>query len=985
MSTDENAVIENALLATRAQLSVLGMFKPLELLNVADATQMAVLQRLAADCVEVVVGDDTLWQLSTDARTQSLQLLKDSNTLPQQAEAARPSHSDRLGHFLQRILLGHDIAMEDLGVSDLGHLRTALQLAGPIVDRRNETKRIDTQIARHDAEAAVKILLPKSLIGRTRELTRLRTFVFKNTGLADDFILWVTGVGGVGKSALLANFVRELRGEKWSGVPVLTVDFDRPSFYQGRLSSIFMEMSRQLELYRPPLANALSDFRDAVRRNEASSDNSRFHDRATSGIALLSEWKECLGDHLPISDEVVVVFDTLEEVASSSNLSLKELAGWLHRLKAAGMPKLRPIFSGRAFYPEFVRGLPKGSQLELGDLAPPAALELLQTMLGSSNVFVPASLASLVEMLGGNPLMLKILAVHLREGGQKAADEILGDRSGFDRRFAQTFLYKRLLGRIRSDDPDVVKVAHPGLILRRVTPQLIQQVLAIPCGLGDVTDARAKVLFSKLSQQVWLVQVAGADVVLHRKDLRRLMLQAMTSDDTRKAAAVHGSAMSYYADYLDPGMTKEQQRVEYFYHRMFTPDAALPPPEVIPSFVRALGEDIETLPDTWRASLKLGANQKLLAAEAVVLRRPESVKYADDVEKRTVLEKGFASFDSGPTNPSDPLADDPRKLLSRAQNAFESGVLQPAIACAELAVELFGISSNSSSESDSRDFTESAVWRAAMLTLRQSKRFTSALDLMIASLRPSRLEEPLNYFSKNSVTLGGACLMLYRLHGANPTTALGNGFERLRRVDNLSSLRFCQLGGRMPIQGFEVQLRLLSDLADELRSSDGLNNSAMSLDREATHELKDRPRTADKLKHSLHDLNRMRPSNGCLIVHDLGSLQPNHHTKLRGLTPEIYPLVRAAARKCPIKLLVEFSSTMSGKPYWPVELSGKELADHLSDDRETWTSTFIEVTDRMGQLQSLVNLLIERGRGTRPLLQVVRDYDSRLREFFNPR
>jgi hypothetical protein len=163
-----------------------------------------------------------------------------------------------------------------------------------------------------------------------------------------------------------------------------------------------------------------------------------------------------------------------------------------------------------------------------------------------------------------------------------------------------------------------------------------------------------------------------------------------------------------------------------------------------------------------------------------------------------------------------------------------------------------------------------------------------------------------------------------------------------------------------------------------------MSDYAVSLDREATHELEDRPRIANGPKYSLHELNSMRPNNGCLVVHALDDLQPKDHIKLQGLMPEIYPLVRAAARKCPIKLLVDFSDSMSGHTYWPIELSGGLLTDHLSEEREKWTSTFIEIADRLGQLQSLVALLIERGRGTRPLLQIVRDYDSRLREFFNP-
>jgi len=197
-------------------------------------------------------------------------------------------------------------------------------------------------------------------------------------------------------------------------------------------------------------------------------------------------------------------------------------------------------------------------------------------------------------------------------------------------------------------------------------------------------------------------------------------------------------------------------------------------------------------------------------------------------------------------------------------------------------------------------------------------------------------------------------------------------------------LRFFQLGGGMPDRGFEVQLRLLCDLAGAFRPFERSIDYAFSLDRDGIQELAYRPRKANEPRHSLYELNSMRPNFGCLVVHNLARLQLKDHEMLRGLSPEIYPLIRAAARKCSIKLLVEFSETMCGNTYWPTELGGALLTDHLSEEREKWTSIFIEVTDRLGRLQSLVDLLIERGRGTRPLLQVVRDYDSRLRELFNP-
>ena len=938
---------------------------------------------MAISCSEVLDGSQPLWQLSADVRSRTFLRLKESGTLEQVARAARPAKSDRLGVFLKMVLLGDQIQRPQFGADDLGYLRTALQLAAPVAIRPDDTTWIDALVARHDAESAVQTLLPKELIGRERQLTLLRRFVFENTGLTDDFVLWLTGVGGVGKSALLAQFVRETRGKDWDGVPVLTINFDRPAFYQGRLSTIFLEISRQLELYRPQMVDALSEFREAVRVNEFNSDNMRFHDRATSGIALLSAWKECLRDFLPIQGEVVIIFDTLEEVSSSSNLSLTELTSWLLRLRGAGLPLLRPIFSGRAFYTKYSRGLPVHSQLALGDLAPAAAVKLLDTMLGPFNGIAASLQHSLVGMLGGNPLVLKILAVHLRDGGDSAALNLLADRSNFDRRFAQTFLYKRLLGRIRTDDADLVKVAHPGLILRRVTPTLIQKVLAAPCELGEISYDRAQDLFDKLSQQVWLVQASGENAVLHRKDLRRLMLQAMTAADVQKAMAVHASAAGFYSDYLDPVLTREQQRIEYLYHRLFTPTAELPPPELVPAFVRSIGEDIETLPSTWRASLKAGSQKRLLAAEANVLGQSDSAQYEAELQVREVLVSGFSAVLTARGSIA-AGGQDPRTTLTLAQAAYESGELEPVVASAELAIQEIALPNR---EPDNRAFTEFAAWRAAICSLRKSRHFTSLLDRSFQQLDPQSLYRPLSFSSKASLPVSAAYFMLYRLHGLNPPIQHVSGPPVGPTIDDVAALRYWQLGGEISERGaFAIRMRLLCDLSNAFEQLFSDSLLAISFDRagKAEYFQRDSAQSSMKTAVSLHELNRLQPREGCVLVEHADSLLPTHHTALRGRTPEIYPLIRAASRKCAAKVLLEYSEKLSSRRYWPSDLVGAQFKKNLGEERERWTSTFIEVIDRHGLLPDFVNYLIERGRGTRHLMQVVRDYDSRIKDFFNP-
>jgi hypothetical protein len=54
----------------------------------------------------------------------------------------------------------------------------------------------------------------------------------------------------------------------------------------------------------------------------------------------------------------------------------------------------------------------------------------------------------------------------------------LENNPDFSAEFTQAFLYTHILERI--DDEEVMHLAHPGLVLRLVTPDLIRLVLAKP-------------------------------------------------------------------------------------------------------------------------------------------------------------------------------------------------------------------------------------------------------------------------------------------------------------------------------------------------------------------------------------------------------------------------------------------------------------------------------------------------------------------------
>ena len=102
----------------------------------------------------------------------------------------------------------------------------------------------------------------------------------------------------------------------------------------------------------------------------------------------------------------------------------------------------------------------------------------------------------------------------------------------------QTFLFAGILNRLPRQD--VQALASPGLVLRQITPGLMREVLAVPCGLKPgLTEAEAMDLFKSLAEVMWLVRLVSREppMVEHVPELRRRMLSQILLDPRGKAVA----------------------------------------------------------------------------------------------------------------------------------------------------------------------------------------------------------------------------------------------------------------------------------------------------------------------------------------------------------------------------------------------------------------------------------------------------------------
>jgi cellulose synthase operon protein C len=411
--------------------------------------------------------------------------------------------------------------------------------------------------------------------GRARELRRLREYVdvaaseglFETTSrglsaaaaslfnLHESPPLVIHGPGGVGKSSLMAKFLlQHAEAHLKERFPFAYLDFDRPDLAPVDARTILAEIARQLTGQYARSEPAMQELRRRLLEGErpATEDPS---------IPVL-DFYQAYEKNIDTGRPLLLVFDTFEEVQQRSRDEVEGLFVLLDRLQGA-LPRLRAVLVGRApVTPEEV-GV-EAENLPLLDLDDEAA----RGFLASRGIRDAKVAGEIIALTGRQPLALKLGADLALAQGVKGVREAVGGpgvlarfRSGWTRTAISGRLYQRLLNHLT--DPEARKLAHPGLVLRRITPEIIRDVLAVPCGLGPVDDARAAELFERLRRQVSLVAPAERGVLRHRADVRQVMLPLILAAEAEAARQIQESAVRFYA-----AREGTAARAEEIYHRL---------------------------------------------------------------------------------------------------------------------------------------------------------------------------------------------------------------------------------------------------------------------------------------------------------------------------------------------------------------------------------------------------------------------------------
>ncbi|MFE4399133.1 MULTISPECIES: AAA family ATPase [Streptomycetaceae] len=553
----------------------------------ADAAEPGALLRdfLTQDCERVTTRDGRRWRLTPEVRSHTIETLGRPERLLATLATAPRTEGDAARDWAERFLAARNPPLEAQDFDELyaaltvvGWFRDAPRARAALADHGLDLPSGD-EVQHHLKRARLlqplQALADESFTGREDELGTLTDYVDAKNGYSP--WLLVHGPGGVGKSTLLSRFLLDRAGAE--SVAHVYLTFERPELAPERPLTVLAEAVRQVALLAPAMRERADTLEHSLRRTVAadlrserdrsSSSGRRTSRRHDTDVLLhrvgtfLAAFGTDHGGRAPL-----LVLDTFERVQRRGQYAQRRLLQALDDLRWS-CPNLRVIAAGRAPVDD-----PRFRSLPLEGFDPPTARRYLRRQVAELAGRTDEDLDLVTDTVGRSPLNLKLAAALLRREADALRDPALHDqlRRKLEAETVQGVLYRRILDHL--EDPDLRRIASPGLIVRKVTPEVIRHVLAEPCGLGAVDEERAWGLFHRFRDEVSLVEeVPGQDAVLHRADVRAVMLPLLRRDHAGVVELIHRRAAAHYEDAGD--------RVEELYHRL------------------ALGEPTATLDARW--------------------------------------------------------------------------------------------------------------------------------------------------------------------------------------------------------------------------------------------------------------------------------------------------------------------------------------------------------------------------------------------------
>ena len=573
---------------------------------------------------EVVNDSGTMkWQMKPAERVKIMKGLGSLGAMKPHLPIGEKIKDNTLQRLLNDYVKGQAKSLQEQSLQELG---ASYQVADWLyaIDPANIPEPIAVQ-----AQLKIKELttpfrnLTKFFQGREDELKELREYNERTP-------LLIHGLGGAGKSTLISKFILEhLEDSKKGHIPFIYLDFDRPGISVREPLTLLFEGLRQLILQFPKEEKVLEEYRRGWENDLLNTEQSNVRGYSQSRGTGSGERRHYMRDFDTIWNEILnlsdkpllFVLDSFEEVQYRATLTdLVELNSFLHQMSGL-VPQFRAVISGRSELPEIF----SVKKLFIGPFDEKAAIGYL----AHKGIQEFELAARIFEHIGGNPLNLTLAAsVVLKEmeKGNQSHDWLLLKMEGES---IQELLFRRNLQHIHKEK--VRQLAFPGLIVRFISPSVIQHILAKPCGLGEIGAQEAKVLFEEMKRETFLVNIDEQGRFRFRPDLRKLLIDLVQKQEPERTRQIHNLAVEFYEkeDTLEA-------KAEHVYHALRRGDN----PNTLGHLVQS-----ELQPYLENSLSEFSPNNYLFLASIFNLEVPEEVRQRADLgywEEKMVSElEGF--------------------------------------------------------------------------------------------------------------------------------------------------------------------------------------------------------------------------------------------------------------------------------------------------------------------------------------------------------
>ena len=483
------------------------------------------LSALQDDCVIETGSTGPIWSLRPAVRRKVLGKIEDAPMERALAFAEGPL-ADALrgqGAFAPEALQA--ALLPQVPSPTLVHLVGTLDRAGPRAPGYGSLIALRSALNTAEQRERAEAILSRGFFGRQTERARLADWIARPQSARPLRSLHISGLPGIGKSFLLEKIIQEAVGRD---DPILIrLDFDRSGLMVDDTHAFFEEVSRQLGDALPLAAATLRDHRlqSARERSSLSGREAR--------IILPRDLLAHMGQIAAQDGRLVlIVLDTLEVLRARGETAVMTLFDHLDRLVEFGMPRVSVVSAGRG---DALEPVPDrlGGRLHLPGLEEEAEEALLQ-----ARGVPPAQWPDIRRVARGNPLLLTLAARAFAVG---QGDEVVAAQSR-DPAVRGGYLYRAILSRLPQPLNDL---AHAGLVLRRLDPGVLVQVLAPALDL-TLDMAQAVRLLDDLATQHWLIEADDRPGWLrHRPDMRAAFFPLLVEDRPDLVRNISARAMGF--------------------------------------------------------------------------------------------------------------------------------------------------------------------------------------------------------------------------------------------------------------------------------------------------------------------------------------------------------------------------------------------------------------------------------------------------------